>query len=46
LKAQRSAPLTGSVLDQEGQYLQVALRILGPLFLGLALLSLRGRVKR
>ena len=35
-----------SVLDQEGQYLQVALRILGPLFLGLALLSLRGRVKR
>ena len=35
-----------SVLNQVGQYLQVALRILGPLFLGLALLSLRGRVKR
>ena len=35
-----------SVLNEAGRYLQVALRILGPLFLGLALLSLRGRVKR
>jgi hypothetical protein len=33
--------LTGS-----GQGLQVALRLLGPLFFGLALLALRGRVKR
>ena len=29
-----------------GEWLQVALRLLGPLFFGLALLSLRGRVRR
>jgi hypothetical protein len=33
-------------LSAVGKLLEVALRLLGPLFLGLALLSLRGRVKR
>jgi hypothetical protein len=33
-------------LTEVGQYLQVPLRLLGPLFFGLGLLSLRGRVKR
>jgi uncharacterized protein YjbI with pentapeptide repeats len=33
-------------LTQLGEALQIALRLLGPLFFGLALLSLRGRVKR
>jgi uncharacterized protein YjbI with pentapeptide repeats len=34
------------LLTPEGQGLQVALRLLGPLFFGLTLLALRGRVKR
>jgi hypothetical protein len=34
------------VLTEPGKALQLALRLLGPLFFGLALLSLRGRVKR
>ncbi len=29
-----------------GEWLQIGLRLLGPLFFGLALLSMRGRVKR
>jgi hypothetical protein len=33
-------------LTLPGQLIQIALRLLGPLFFGLALLSLRGRVKR
>jgi hypothetical protein len=33
-------------LTLPGQVIQIALRLLGPLFFGLALLSLRGRVKR
>jgi Pentapeptide repeats (9 copies) len=33
-------------LTEIGELLQVVLRLLGPLFFGLALLSLRGRVKR
>jgi uncharacterized protein YjbI with pentapeptide repeats len=33
-------------LPTGGQFLEVGLRLLGPLFFGLALLSLRGRVKR
>jgi hypothetical protein len=36
----------GVVLTAGGEVLQVVLRLLGPLFLGLALLSLRGRIKR
>jgi uncharacterized protein YjbI with pentapeptide repeats len=36
----------GFVLTAGGEVLQVILRLLGPLFFGLALLSLRGRVKR
>jgi hypothetical protein len=36
----------GELLTSGGQALQVALRLLGPAFLGLALISLRGRVKR
>jgi hypothetical protein len=36
----------GLDLTYGGEALQVALRLLGPLFFGLALLSLRGRVKR
>jgi uncharacterized protein YjbI with pentapeptide repeats len=34
------------LLSEAGQYLQIPLRLLGPFFLGLALFSLRGRVKR
>jgi hypothetical protein len=34
------------VLTEGGQYLQLPLRLLGPLFLGLMIVSLRGRVKR
>jgi Pentapeptide repeats (9 copies) len=33
-------------LTAYGEYVQIALRLLGPLFVGLALLALRGRVKR
>ena len=33
-------------LPIEGELLEIGLRLLGPLFFGLALLSLRGRVKR
>jgi hypothetical protein len=36
----------GFMLTAGGEVLQVILRLLGPLFFGLALLSLRGRVKR
>jgi uncharacterized protein YjbI with pentapeptide repeats len=36
----------GFALTAAGEVLQVLLRLLGPLFFGLALLSLRGRVKR
>jgi hypothetical protein len=36
----------GFALAAGGEVLQVVLRLLGPLFFGLALLSLRGRVKR
>jgi uncharacterized protein YjbI with pentapeptide repeats len=36
----------GVRLTEEGQWLQMALRLLGPLLFGLALLALRGRVKR
>jgi hypothetical protein len=40
--------LRGQRLDltEPGRALQIVLRLLGPLFFGLALLSLRGRVKR
>jgi hypothetical protein len=34
------------VLTQFGQVLLITVRVLGPLLLGLALLALRGRVKR
>jgi hypothetical protein len=37
---------SGFALTAGGEVLQVTLRLLGPLFFGLALLSLRGRVKR
>jgi uncharacterized protein YjbI with pentapeptide repeats len=33
-------------LNLAGEWMQIGLRLLGPLFFGLALLSLRGRVKR
>jgi uncharacterized protein YjbI with pentapeptide repeats len=33
-------------LTAGGEFVQIALRLLGPLFLGLALLALRGRIKR
>ena len=33
-------------LTAGGQVIQIVLRLAGPLFIGLALLSLRGRVKR
>jgi len=33
-------------LTLAGEWLQIGLRLLGPLFFGLAVLSLRGRVKR
>jgi hypothetical protein len=36
----------GNVLTQDGEILSLVLRLLGPLFLGFAVLSLRGRVKR
>jgi uncharacterized protein YjbI with pentapeptide repeats len=36
----------GSTLTDAGHVLQIGLRLLGPLFFGLALLALRGRVKR
>jgi hypothetical protein len=42
----RIPEVKGSVLTGGGEVLQVILRLLGPLFFGLALLSLRGRVKR
>jgi len=42
----RVPELKGSSLTETGEALQMALRLLGPLFLGLALLSLRGRVRR
>jgi hypothetical protein len=35
-----------TALTELGEALQIVLRLLGPLFFGLALLSLRGRVKR
>jgi hypothetical protein len=35
-----------ATLTEGGEALQIALRLLGPLFFGLALLSLRGRVRR
>lgn len=37
---------SGTTLTELGELLQLFLRLLGPLFFGLALLSLRGRVKR
>jgi hypothetical protein len=41
------APETGgAALTARGELLQILLRLIGPLFFGLALLSLRGRVKR
>jgi hypothetical protein len=36
----------GTSLTEVGEVLHIALRLLGPLFFGLALLSLRGRVRR
>jgi hypothetical protein len=36
----------GVTLTTAGQVLQIALRLLGPLFFGLAILSMRGRLKR
>lgn len=42
----RVPELEGFALTPGGELLQVALRLLGPLFFGLTLLSLRGRVKR
>lgn len=38
--------IAGSELDTFGHIVQIILRLLGPLFFGLALLALRGRVKR
>jgi uncharacterized protein YjbI with pentapeptide repeats len=38
--------IPGSQLDPSGHAIQIGLRLLGPLFFGLALLALRGRVKR
>jgi hypothetical protein len=41
------APVSQSAnLTAAGETLEIALRLLGPLFFGLALLSLRGRIKR
>jgi hypothetical protein len=37
---------SGEDLPTEGELLEIGLRLLGPLFFGLVLLSLRGRVKR
>ena len=42
----RPPEMKGFALTAAGEVMQVALRVLGPLFLGLALLALRGRVKR
>ena len=42
----RAPEAKGSILTSGGEVLQIILRLLGPLFFGLALLSLRGRVKR
>jgi uncharacterized protein YjbI with pentapeptide repeats len=42
----RAPETEGSALTASGEGLQIVLRLLGPLFFGLALLSLRGRVKR
>jgi uncharacterized protein YjbI with pentapeptide repeats len=39
-------PPEGAELNDEGHVLQMGLRLLGPLFIGLALLALRARVKR
>ena len=39
-------PTPAPVLTELGQVLLIAVRVLGPLLLGLALLALRGRVKR
>jgi uncharacterized protein YjbI with pentapeptide repeats len=39
-------PPEGATLTDAGHVLQMTLRLLGPLFFGLALLALRGRVKR
>ncbi|MGD0273089.1 MAG: pentapeptide repeat-containing protein [Gaiellaceae bacterium] len=37
---------TSQALTRTGEWLEIALRVLGPVFIGLAVLSLRGRVKR
>ena len=42
----RAPEMEGFALTASGEVLQIVLRLLGPLFFGLALLSLRGRVKR
>jgi uncharacterized protein YjbI with pentapeptide repeats len=42
----RTPELRNASLTYGGEALQIVLRVLGPLFLGLAILSLRGRVKR
>ncbi len=42
----RVSETKGFTLTASGEVLQLILRLLGPLFFGLALLSLRGRVKR
>jgi uncharacterized protein YjbI with pentapeptide repeats len=42
----RAPETEGFALTAGGEVLQIVLRLLGPLFFGLALLSLRGRVKR
>jgi uncharacterized protein YjbI with pentapeptide repeats len=39
-------PPEGATLNDEGHIFQMGLRLFGPLFFGLALLALRGRVKR
>jgi hypothetical protein len=39
-------PPTDQPLTPTGEWLEMALRLLGPLFFGLTLLALRGRVKR
>jgi uncharacterized protein YjbI with pentapeptide repeats len=42
----RAPETQGAALTATGELLQILLRLIGPLFFGLALLSLRGRVKR
>jgi hypothetical protein len=42
----RTPETPATSLTQVGEALQIALRLLGPLFFGLALLSLRGRIRR